>query len=49
MKEILIGIVIGIIFGLLILFTMANEEKLIKDNCSQLQGYSYGQCQASIY
>ena len=35
------------VFGMI--YSAQKEEELVKQHCSGLTGYEYGQCQASIY
>lgn len=49
LKEIIAGLVVGILFSGMILGCAEREQKLIKEHCSNLTGYEYGQCQTNIY
>jgi len=47
-KEVIISLVIGALFGLMIVLCAQKEDRLIQTHCSHLTGYEYGQCQASL-
>lgn len=49
MRDIIIGILLGIIFSYLIITSIKLEDDLVDKYCSGLSGYEYGQCQAQIY
>ena len=49
MKETILGLLLGLIFGWMILSCMAAEDALVDKYCSGLSGYEYGKCQAEIY
>ncbi len=49
LKEIIAGLLFGLLFSFMILGCAEKEQKLIDNHCSGLTGYQYGQCQASIY
>lgn len=49
MKETLVSILLGLLFGWMIVSCAAAEDRLVEEHCSGLSGYAYGECQASIY
>lgn len=49
MKDILAGLILGLVFGGMILACAQAEDELVQKHCSGLSGYEYGACQASIY
>ena len=49
MKDILAGLILGLVFGSMILTCAARKEELVQKHCSGLTGYEYVVCQASIY
>ena len=49
MKELFASMLIVIVFALTVVTCAEHEDQLVKEHCSGLTGYEYGQCQASLY
>lgn len=49
MKELIAGLLFGILCVGMILQCAEAENGLVNKHCSGLSGYEYGVCQASIY